>query len=144
MDWYRSLPGWIPRIFVVDASHLLTLVMGEGWVTPRVRQNQRHVRPAKTRISLGIRPVGQSLRCAHEESLGPWLPFDRTSNKNPGPMGTMLKNDVGQVPCFDLSNIPTVPWNRGHGAFESHAQTIKVISHLHARIWAGLFAGFWL
>ena len=34
-----------------------------------------HVRPAKTQISLGIHPVDaqsdQSLRCPHEESMGP-------------------------------------------------------------------------
>ena len=29
------------------------------------------VRPAKTQISLGIAQADQSLRCPHEESLGP-------------------------------------------------------------------------
>ena len=35
------------------------------------KTNNVAVRPAKTQISLGIRPVYQSLRCPHEESLGP-------------------------------------------------------------------------
>ena len=38
-----------------------------------------HVRPVKTQISLGIRPVYQSLRCPHEESLGPYLPTECTA-----------------------------------------------------------------
>ena len=45
-----------------------------------------HVRPAKIQISLGIRPLSQStaqsdqsLRCLHEEALGPWLPIIRTA-----------------------------------------------------------------
>ena len=41
----------------------------------------------------------QSLRCPHEESLGPWLPFERTAktDQNPSPMGAVLKNDVHYV-----------------------------------------------
>ena len=33
--------------------------------------------------------------------------------------------------CFDLSIVPTVSWNHGHGvgAFDSNAQTAMVISH---------------
>ena len=31
----------------------------------------KHVRPAKTQISLGIAQSDQSLRCLHEECLGP-------------------------------------------------------------------------
>ena len=86
--------------------------------------------------------------------MGLWLPFERTAktDHNPGPMGAVLKYDVPyvlvvcnadplgegtyleSVPDFDLNIIPTVPWNHGHGAFDCHAQTTKVISHLHARI----------
>ena len=36
-----------------------------------------HVRPAKTQISLGIRPVWSDLRFPLEENLGPWLPIKR-------------------------------------------------------------------
>ena len=41
----------------------------------------------------------RSLRCPHEESLGPWLPFERTAktDQNPGSMGAVLKNDVHYV-----------------------------------------------
>ena len=35
--------------------------------------------PLKTQISLGIRPVDQSLRSPHEVSLGPKLPIERTA-----------------------------------------------------------------
>ena len=57
------------------------------------------VRPAKTRISLGIPQSDQNLRCPHEESLGSWLPFERTAktDQNPGPMGAVLKNEVHYV-----------------------------------------------
>ena len=50
MDLILQNAGWtdikvcldnIPGIFVVDASRLLTLVMGEDWVTPHARQNKR-------------------------------------------------------------------------------------------------------
>ena len=34
------------------------------------KPTKRHVRPAKTQISLGIQ-ADLSLRCPHEESLGP-------------------------------------------------------------------------
>ena len=37
----------------------------------RDKTNKMTVRPAKTQISLGIRLSDQSLRCPHEESLGP-------------------------------------------------------------------------
>ena len=37
---------------------------------------KRHVRPSKTQISLGIAQSDQSLRCPHEESLGPKLPIE--------------------------------------------------------------------
>ena len=35
------------------------------------KTNKISVRPAKTHISLDIRPADQRLRCPHEESLGP-------------------------------------------------------------------------
>ena len=38
-----------------------------------------HVRPAKTQIRLGFQS-DQSLRCPHEETLGPQLPTERTAN----------------------------------------------------------------
>ena len=63
----------------MHASRLLTLVMGY-WYTASAQSYQ-------------------SLRCPHEESLGPWLPFERTAktDQNPGPMGAVLKNDVHYV-----------------------------------------------
>ena len=42
------------------------------------KTNKMAVRPAKTQISLGIRPSDQSLRGPHEERLGPQLPIKRT------------------------------------------------------------------
>ena len=47
--WYQFRPA--------NKNSFALLVMGEGGVTPRARQNQRHVCPAKTWNSLGIRPV---------------------------------------------------------------------------------------
>ena len=38
---------------------------------PHDKTNNVAVRPAKTQISLGIHQSDQSLRCPHEESLGP-------------------------------------------------------------------------
>ena len=46
---------------------------------PHGKTNNVVVRPAKTRISLGIRPVWSSLRCPHEEGLGPQLPIECTA-----------------------------------------------------------------
>ena len=88
------------------------------------------------------------------ESLGPWLPLERIAKTGqiPGPMGDVLKNDVHYVlvicnpdpigagdmaviKCHDLTAASSpVLWNHGHGAFDSHAQTAEVISHLPARI----------
>ena len=44
---------------VCDMSRLMT------------KQTEWHVCPAKTQISLDIRPSDQGLLCPHEESLGP-------------------------------------------------------------------------
>ena len=85
----------------MDASRLLTLVMGADGVTP----------PCTTKPTMCAQRIGsawasaqydQSLRCPHEESLGPWLPFERTAKTdlNPGPMGAVLKNDVHYVLVF--------------------------------------------
>ena len=43
----------------------------KGNELPHDKTNNVVVRPAMTHISLGIRPVSQSLRCPHEKSLGP-------------------------------------------------------------------------
>ena len=40
---------------------------------------QNHVRPAKTLINPGIRPVYQSCRCSNEEACGSKLPIERTA-----------------------------------------------------------------
>ena len=79
-------------MFVVDDSLLLTLVMGEDGVTPPC--TTKPTTCAQRR--LGSAWADQSLRCPHEESLGPWLSFERTakSDQNPGPMRAVLKNDV--------------------------------------------------
>ena len=67
--------------------------LGEGGVIPRAWQNQ-HVRPAKTRISLGIHLIR-----VFDGRKGPWLPFEGTAktDQNLGPMGAELKNDVHYV-----------------------------------------------
>ena len=52
--WGTILKG---SIYIIEPQHDKT--------------NNVAVRPAKTLISLGIRPSDQSLRCLHEESLGP-------------------------------------------------------------------------
>ena len=38
-----------------------------------------HVRPAKSQISQVSAQSDQSLRCPHEETLGPQLPIERTA-----------------------------------------------------------------
>ena len=67
-----------------------------GWAS--AWQNQRYdVRPAKTKISLGISPVWSEASLSHEESIGLLpLPFERTAKTDQtlGPMGAVLKNDV--------------------------------------------------
>ena len=55
-----------------------------------------HVHPAKTQISLGIRPVWQSLRCPHEETLGPQLP-------NEYPAKTLIR--LGGCPGWSESSL---------------------------------------
>ena len=51
-----------------------------GYISRRMTKPTKWpVRLAKTLISLGIRPVwSQSFRCPHEETLGPYLPIERT------------------------------------------------------------------
>ena len=87
----------------------------------------------------------------HRTAVKTW----HLNNTISGPMGVVLKNDVHYVlvicnpgpfvslapgrghslsAMFDISIVHTVPWNHGHGAFDSHAQTAEVISHLPARI----------
>ena len=51
---------------------------------PRGKTNKMTVRPAKTLIRLGgsawaSAQSDQSFRCPHEESLGPYLPIERTA-----------------------------------------------------------------
>ena len=62
--------------FVVSVTAELIVL---EWMTkgpPHDKTNKMTVRQAKTQISLGI----QSLRCPHEESLGPYLPIERIAN----------------------------------------------------------------
>ena len=47
-------------------SHVVAQMVEQKLSTLMTKQIKWHVRPAKTQISLGIRPV-----CPHEESLGP-------------------------------------------------------------------------
>ena len=83
----------------MDASRLLTLVMGEDGVTLRARQKTTTCAQRRLGSAWASAQSDQSLRCPHEESLGPWLPFERTAktDQNPGPMGAVLKNDVHYV-----------------------------------------------
>ena len=43
------------------------------------KTNKMRVRPAKTPLNLGAAKSDQSLRCLHEETLGPQLPIERTA-----------------------------------------------------------------
>ena len=79
---YVGAKQWIFCLFIQQKStndfghSLINLHMSRLMTKP----TKWHVRPAKTQISLGIRPVCQSLRCPHEESVGPLLPIKQTAN----------------------------------------------------------------
>ena len=61
---------WTYQVYSAD-HHKMT----HGMTKP----TKWHVRPAKTQISLGIRPSDQSLRCPHVETLGSWLSLEHTA-----------------------------------------------------------------
>ena len=63
------------------------------------KTNEITCAPSQDSDQPGHPPCLISLRCPHEESLGPWLPFECTAklDQTPGPMGAVLKNDVNYV-----------------------------------------------
>ena len=83
----------------MDASRLLTLVMGEGGVIPLHDKTNDMCAQRRLGSAWASAQSDQSLRCLHEESLGPWQAFEGTAktDQNPGPMGAVLKNDVHSV-----------------------------------------------
>ena len=58
------------------------------------KNNKVSVRPAKTQIRLG--GSDQSLRCPHEETLGPYLPIERTAK-------TLIR--LGRCPGWSESSL---------------------------------------
>ena len=55
-----------------DKTNKMTCALNEDSDEPQHdKTNKMSVHPAKTQISLGICPSDQSLRCPHEETLGP-------------------------------------------------------------------------
>ena len=77
----------------MDDSRLLSLVMGEGGVTPVHDKTNDMCAQRRLGSTWASAQSDQSLRCPHEESLGPWLPFECTAktDQNPGAMGLCLK-----------------------------------------------------
>ena len=79
----------------------------------RTKQIKRHMRPAKTQISLD----GQSdrgLRCPHEESLGPLLPIEPTAK-------ALIR--LGGCPGWSVSSL---------GA-QSFSQMIPLFKSVHVK-----------
>ena len=72
---------------------------GRGWGKPPCTTKPTTCAQRRLGSAWASAQSDQSLRCPHEESLGPWLPFECTAkaDQNPGPMGAMLKNDVHYV-----------------------------------------------
>ena len=59
---------------------MLVLIGNTTYEPPHDKTNKiRPLRPAKTPISLASAQSDQSLRCPHEETLGPQLPIERTT-----------------------------------------------------------------
>ena len=70
------------------------------------KKKKRSVRPAKTQISLGIRPVWSVQRCPPEAKLGPKLPTERTA-KTLIRLGTkviLMVLSWGDSKCFFLES----------------------------------------
>ena len=97
-EWKR--PG---VCFLDDMSRLVT------------KPTKWHVRPVKTQISLGIHPVWSSLRCLHEESLGPELPIECTAK-------TLIR--LGGCPGWSESSlgahVSMLVLSRGGSCDDSH------------------------
>ena len=72
---------------------------GGGWGNPPCTTKPTTCAQRRLGSAWASTQSDQSLRCPHEESLDPWLPFERTAktDQNPGPMGAVLKNDVHYV-----------------------------------------------
>ena len=71
--------GWCSKVKVTRQVCLscLTVSRVKQWDLPNTNEprhdktNKMSVSPAKTQISLGIRPVWAESSCPHEETLGP-------------------------------------------------------------------------
>ena len=64
---YIGAAVFVSSFFQVNMSQSMT------------KPTKRYVGPAKTQISLGIPQADHSLRCPHEQTLGPQLPTERTA-----------------------------------------------------------------
>ena len=66
----RTQYTWVYCLYV--RIHMYLGYLGPSVYEPRHdKTSKMAVRPAKTQISLGIAQSDQSLRCPHEEALGP-------------------------------------------------------------------------
>ena len=69
---FGGLCGWVVRVLTTNhCSRFEWLKAKKQMSSLMTKPTKCHVRPAKTQISLGIRPVWSSLHCRHEESFGP-------------------------------------------------------------------------
>ena len=93
------------------------------------KTNKMSMLPAKTQISLGIRPADQSLRCPHEESLGPWLLIERIAK-------TLIR--LGACPGWSESSLGTHSfcWFC-HVAAQIH-NSVLYVSTAKFELWHGL------
>ena len=79
---------------------------GRGWGNPPCTTKPTTCAQRSRGSAWASTQSDQSLRCPHEESLGPWLPFERTAktDQNPSPMEAVLKNDVHYVLVLVVCN----------------------------------------
>ena len=61
------------QVYKLTGDFQIEIKVTKWWKLSRLmtKTTQWHVRPAKTQISPGIHQFDQSLRCPHEETLGP-------------------------------------------------------------------------
>ena len=66
-------------IWILYSTHLTFLEQTVRQLNATTKLTKWYVRPAKTQISLGICPVWSESFCLHEETLGSYLPIERTA-----------------------------------------------------------------
>ena len=147
MDLFLKNAGWIDIEVWINTRNIrrgrfafVDIGNRRGW-----HDKINNVRPAKTRISLGVFDVGMKKAWV----LGYPLSAKRRLIRILAPWVLCLKmmcivylsfvtltigaGDIAGVKCHVLTSTSSLQC-RGQGAFDSRAQTTKVISHLHARI----------